>query len=153
MTRIDGEIFIARPPEVVFACVGDQRNEPNYNPRMVRAEKLTAGPVGVGTRFAATMTAGRRRADMVIEVTEYDRPNRVGSRTTTSMADIDGANSLEPAPGGTRMRWAWQVRPKGAARLAGPLVAVLGRHQERTIWQGMKEYLEGQPASSTSPAP
>jgi hypothetical protein len=46
MARIDGEIFIARPPEVVFDCVGDQRNEPNYNPRMMRAEKLTAGPVG-----------------------------------------------------------------------------------------------------------
>ncbi len=43
MARINGEIFIARPPEVVFDCVSDQRNEPKYNPGMVRAEKLTPG--------------------------------------------------------------------------------------------------------------
>jgi carbon monoxide dehydrogenase subunit G len=142
MASIDGEIFIARPPEVVFDCVGDQRNEPKYNPGMIRAEKLTPGPVGVGTRFGATMTAGRRRADMVIEYTDYERPKRVGSNTTTSMADIDGTVNLEPVPGGTRMRWSWDLRPKGLARLAGPVVAVIGRRQERTIWQGMKEYLE-----------
>lgn len=148
MGRIDGEIFIACPPEVVFDCVSDERNESKYNSRMVRAEKSTTGPVGVGTRFEATMTAGRRRADMVIELTEYDRPNRVGSRTTTSMADIDGVITLEPAPGGTRMRWSWELRPKGLARLAGSLVVSMGRRQERAIWQGMKAYLENDNVSA-----
>jgi hypothetical protein len=142
MARIHGEIFIARAPEIVFECVGDQRNEPKYNSRMVRAQLLTPEPVGVGTRFGATMTAGRRRTDMVIEVTQYEPPRRLGSRTTMAMADIDGVITLEPAPDGTRMRWWWDVRPKGAARLAGPLVALMGRRQERTIWRGMKEYLE-----------
>ena len=64
MARITGQTVIARPVEVVFDCVADQRNEPKYNPRMVRSEKLTDGPIGVGMRFAATMTSGRRRAEM-----------------------------------------------------------------------------------------
>lgn len=148
MGRIDGEIFIARPPEAVFDCVSDERNEPKYNPHMVRAEKSTSGPVGVGTRFEATMTAGRRRADMVIELTEYDRPNRIGSRTTTSMAAIDGVITLAAAPGGTRLRWSWELRPKGFARLARPLVLSMGRRQERAIWHSMKAYLENDNDSS-----
>lgn len=148
MGKIDGEIFIARTPEAVFDCVSDERNEPKYNPHMVRAEKSTTGPVGVGTLFEATMTAGRRRADMVIELTEYDRPTRVGSRTTTSMADIDGVITLEAAPGGTRMRWSWELRPKGLSRLATPLIMGMGRRQERAIWQGMKAYLENDDISS-----
>lgn len=39
MARIDGEIIIDRPVDVVFDYVADQSNEPEYNPQMVRAEK------------------------------------------------------------------------------------------------------------------
>lgn len=48
MIHIDGEITINRPVETVFDTVADERNEPNYNPRIARAEMLTAGPVGPG---------------------------------------------------------------------------------------------------------
>lgn len=41
----------------------------------------------------------------------------------------------------------WQSRPcaalRGPARLAGPLIGWIGRRQERTIWTGLKELLEG----------
>jgi hypothetical protein len=51
MARIEGEILLRRPVDVVFDYVADQSNEPQYNPQMVRAEKITAGPVGKGTQF------------------------------------------------------------------------------------------------------
>ena len=41
MGQIEGEIVIARPADVVFDYAADQRNEPDYNPRMVRSEKAT----------------------------------------------------------------------------------------------------------------
>jgi hypothetical protein len=41
MTFIEGEITIARPAETVFDFAADQRNEPRYNPRMTRAQKVT----------------------------------------------------------------------------------------------------------------
>jgi hypothetical protein len=37
MARINGEIVIDRPDDVVFDYVADQSNEPQYNPQMVRA--------------------------------------------------------------------------------------------------------------------
>ena len=52
MTRIEGEIAISRPVDVVFDYVADQTNEPQYNPGMVRAEKVSAGPIGKGTNSA-----------------------------------------------------------------------------------------------------
>lgn len=42
MTRIEGEIVIGRPVDVVFDYVADQSNEPQYNPQMV----MTAGSCG-----------------------------------------------------------------------------------------------------------
>ena len=79
------------------------------------------------------------------ELTGYHRPAWLASRTTMAQADIAGTLYFEPVPGGTRMRWAWVVRPKGASRLLTPLISRLGRRQERAIWTGMKRYLEAQP--------
>jgi hypothetical protein len=140
--RISGEIIIARPTDVVFDFVADERNEPKYNPDLLHADKVTDGPIDVGTRFAATHTSIGRPMDMTIEVTEYDRPRRMESRTTMSWAVIRGVLTFEPEAAGTRMRWAWDVEPKKFARALGPLVGIIGRRQERVVWQGLKRYLE-----------
>jgi hypothetical protein len=47
MVRIEGQIVINRPVEEVFDFVADERNEPRYNPRMRRAEKISEGPIGL----------------------------------------------------------------------------------------------------------
>jgi len=108
---------------------------------MLRIEKLTAGSVGAGTRFRATALSGRWSVDMVTELTEYDRPSRLGYTTITSTLDIDGTLTFQQVGQSTRMRWAWDVRPKGTTRLLTPIVSAIGRQEERT-WQGLKRHLE-----------
>jgi len=149
MARIDGEIVIGRPVEVVFDYVADQRNEPQYNPRMVRAEKVTEGPVGKGTRFSSAIMSRGHPADMVIELTGYERPVRLAQETTMAQAGMSGTLTFEPLGTGTRMRWSWQVRPKGAVKLLAPVIALMGRHQERTVWTAMKQHLEASQAATT----
>jgi uncharacterized protein YndB with AHSA1/START domain len=83
MARISGEVTIARPVEMVFDFVADERNEPKYNPDLLRSEMVTDGPIGVGTKFTAVHEARCRPIEMTIEVTEYDRPRRMGSTTAT----------------------------------------------------------------------
>ncbi len=147
MTFIEGEIIIARPAAQVFDFAADQRNEPRYNPRMIRAEKLTGGPVGKGTVFRSAVRATGQPTEMRCELTGYHRPSQLASHTTMAQADIAGTLNFEPVPGGTRMRWAWVVRPKGASRLLSPVISRIGRRQELAIWTGMKRYLEAHPQS------
>jgi uncharacterized protein YndB with AHSA1/START domain len=123
MARVSGDILIDRPVEQVFDYVADQRNEPIYNPQMLQSEKITDGPIGVGTRFRATARAQRRTVEMLIEITEYDRPRRLGSRTAMASVDVNGGSTFEPVDGATRMSWSWEVSPHGPLRLLGPLVA------------------------------
>ena len=150
MVKIQGSTVIARPVEDVFDFVADERNEPKYNPRMVRAEKVTPGPVAKGTRWSATVESrGRRPVDMEMVVTDYTRPTRLGSTTRMSTAEIRGAVTFEPDPAGTRMRWSWQLQPKGTLKLLGPLIARLGRRQEAQIWTGLKRYMESTTPSTT----
>jgi hypothetical protein len=80
--------------------------------------------------------------DMLIALTEFDPPWRMGSTTTTPGGAIRGGLTFERVGGGTRMRWAWEVRPTGVARVLGPLGGVVGRRQERACWEGLKQYLE-----------
>ena len=150
MARIDGEIVIDRPVDVVFDYVADQGNEPQYNPRMVRAEKIVPGPVGKGTRFRSAVVSMGRTAEMLIEFTGFDRPTRLASATTMQQADISYTLTFEPAASGTRMRWSGQVRPKGAFKPLGPLIAWMGRHQEQRIWASLKQHLEAAPAETAS---
>jgi polyketide cyclase/dehydrase/lipid transport protein len=150
MAMIDGEIVIGRPVEVVFDYVADQSNEPQYNPQMVRAEKITPGPVGKGTRFRSAVASRGRTSEMLIECTTYERPTLFATTTTMTQADISYALRFEPAGHGTRMRWSGQVRPKGAFRLLGPMITWLGRRQERRIWAALKQHLEATPATPAS---
>jgi hypothetical protein len=99
MAGIEGEIIIARPVDVVFDYVADQSNEPQYNPQMVRAEKITAGPVGKGTRFRSAVASMGRTAEMLIECTGYDRPTRFATTTTMRQADISYTLRFDPAGG------------------------------------------------------
>jgi len=55
--RIDGQIVINRPVEEVFDFVADERNEPRYNARMRRAEQISEGPIGLGTRYRAELVS------------------------------------------------------------------------------------------------
>ena len=145
MARIEGEIVIGRPVDVVFDYVADQSNEPQYNPQMVRAEKITPGPVGKGTRFRSAVTSMGRTAEMLIECTGYDRPKLFTTTTTMAQVDINYTLRFEPAPAGTRMRWSGQVQPKGAFRLLGPMITRLGTRQEERIWASLKKHLEAAP--------
>jgi Polyketide cyclase / dehydrase and lipid transport len=133
MPRVDGEIIIHRPVEEVFDFVADECNEPRYNPRMLDAAQLSDGPIGLGTRFRTELNTMGRAMPMTVEFTAYQRPWRLASSTHSSMMETDGALTFESVPDGTRMRWSWDVRPRGVLKLMTPVVGAIGRRQERNI--------------------
>jgi uncharacterized protein YndB with AHSA1/START domain len=150
MAHVAGEVVVRRPVDEVFDFVADVRNEPLYNPSMVRTELLTPEPVGLGTRSRAELRSRGRTVEVRAEITAYERPTLLGSRhrssvpSSRSALDTHGTLTFEPVDEGTRMRWSWQLEPRGAYRLLGPLVGLLGARLERRIWTGMKRYLEAE---------
>ncbi len=139
---VEGDILIERSIEDVFDFVADERNEPRYNPQMTRADKVTAGPIGAGTKFHSVMTGIGRGADMTIEFKEFDRPRRIAETTQMPNMNINGVLVFEPMPGATRMRWSWDLEPQGFYKFLGPLIRWMGERQERRIWSQLKTLLE-----------
>lgn len=142
MARVRGSIDIARPVEEVFDFVADQRNEMRYNPAMTDSIKITDGPIGVGTRFHATILRRGKPLEVIIECTGFDRPRLLASRSVMTGAVATGQVKCEPIASGTRFQWDWQITVPGIARLAGPVVGFFGRRQERAIWTGLEHVLE-----------
>lgn len=140
--HVTGEILIHRDIHDVFDFVANECNEPTYNPEMLSAEKSTDGPIGSGTEFSALMRSGRREFPVRIVFTTYDRPHVLGSHSEMQGISTDGELTFEPSGSSTTMRWSWRVNTRGAMRLLSPLVAWMGRRQERRIWTALKQQLE-----------
>ncbi len=142
MTRIRGCLDIARPIDEVFDTIADQRNEPRYNPSMVDSILLTDEPIGVGSRFEATVRTRGGITPVTIEYAAFERPHRLASRSAMTGAVAEGQVCCERSLAGTRLSWDWTVTVTGPLRLAAPLIALIGRRRERAVWLGLKALLE-----------
>jgi hypothetical protein len=103
--RVKGEIVIQQSVETVFDFVADERNEPRYNPRLLLAEQISPGPIGLGTRFRAEAASRGRPVEMVIEFTAYERPRRLSSPTRMSTMDDEARGCGDTAIRDVGARW------------------------------------------------
>lgn len=136
-----GELVIDRSPTEVFDFVADERNV--YDSRIRRSEKLTDGPIGLGTRFRSETTSMGRTVGMTVEIVTYDRPHLLATTSRLSGMAIHSTLRLDPMGDRTRLSWQSQIDPSGAMKVLSPVLGVLGRRQMAPIWTGLKRALEG----------
>src|SRR5215207_5506471 len=73
MAVIENSVQINRPPEEVFDYLIDLRNELEWNPDVQSMEKITDGPIGIGTKFLAKW----KQSQMIeVECIRFERPHR-----------------------------------------------------------------------------
>jgi uncharacterized protein YndB with AHSA1/START domain len=142
MAHIAGEVVIDAAIADVFDTVADERNEPRYNPRIVRAEMLTDGPVGAGSRFVAEPQGMGARGQMTLEIVEYQRPHRLHNQIRSSYMHVEGTLTFAEVEDGTRLGWDWNMRLVGPMRVLTPVLALVGPRWERRNWIDLKNYLE-----------
>lgn len=151
MVRVAGETHVGQPPEVVFDFVADERNL--YDPQVQHAELLDGEPVGVGSRFRSVGTNFGRPVEMIVEITEHQRPERLATTTRLSWMEIHSTLTFEAeGSGGTRMRWTSDLRPHGPLRTLAPLLALFGRPQTARIWAGLQDRLNDPGPPTHGPA-
>ena len=125
MTHIEREIVINRPVEEVFDFLADGRNEPQYNPHMLRAEQTSTGPVGPGTLFRTEVTTGR---------------------TIKGPLAVQSTETFAAGTAGTHFRWVMELEPRGLLKLLFPLITrMMGRNLD-TLLTNIKRLLEAEPS-------
>ena len=136
---IENTIEIARPPEAVFDYLADQGNEIHWNPDCLSMQKLTEGPVGVGTRFRAKWKQG---PVVETECTRFDRP-RSWQYENGGQISVVLTVTLEATPnGGTRMTSHGAWTPHGWFRIVFPVFIRVMRRAEHIVVANARRALE-----------
>jgi hypothetical protein len=130
------EETLDRAPAEVFDFCSDLTNEAKWNPDVERVEKITDGPVGVGTRYEAKWTNTR---PITVEVVGFDRPTMWETRSQSGGLGITVRGTLSEAEGGTRCQTRLTVHAKGVARLYAPLAVLAMRRREPRNLRAIKE--------------
>ena len=136
---IENTVEIARAPEAVFDYLADQGNEVHWNPDCLSMQKLTEGPVGVGTRFRAKWKQG---PVVETECTGFERPRRWRYENGGQISVVLTV-TLEPTPSGeTRMTSRGEWTPHGWFRLIFPVFIRVMRSAEREVVANARYALE-----------
>jgi uncharacterized protein YndB with AHSA1/START domain len=133
------EIVIRRPPEEVFDYCSDLRSELRWNPKAKYVEKLSDGPVGVGTRYRAQWS---NTGPTAVEVVQFDRPRSWETYATARGMGVRFRGTVTDAAPGARYTADLELQPKRLAWLVAPLALLAMRRQDQMHMQHIREALE-----------
>ena len=139
MTVIGNSVHISCTSEEAFDYLSDLRNELEWNPRIESVEKLTEGPVGVGTKYLATWKAAPKAVE--VETITFDRP-RGWAGHNGGPIEVIVTIRLVPTEDGTTLHSDFDARPHGLFRLFFPVFLRKIRKEEAANMTYIKEALE-----------
>jgi len=138
MATIRNSVEVECPRELAFAYLSDHRHELEWNPACQQMEKLTDGPVGLGTRFRGKWKGG---PVVELEIVAFDPP-RSWTTHNGGPVEVDLTCRLETTPTGTLLTTAFAAQPRGWFRLVFPVFLVMIRRQERANMRHLRDRLE-----------
>ena len=136
MITIDETVAIGRSREVVFDYVSDVSNYPRWQPGIERAEQVTPGAAGVGTRVKLVLRGPTGPTEVIGEIVEFDRPRILAIRSLSGPADMKARCELEATDGdaGTQLRLTASIELKGFLRFAeGQARKIVGREMPTAL--------------------
>ncbi len=116
MIDAQAETLIERPVTAVWGFVAIQffENYPRWSPEVELLERLTAGPVALGSAMRQVRTDRGRRTDTAFEVVRFEPPRRLEFREFRGRYRIGyHLSAVDPDPGRTRLRFAIEVKRPG----------------------------------------
>lgn len=121
--HVERTVLLPAKPETAFRFIANFANLPHWDPGVARASCISAGPLGVGSRF--DVVAKFLGADVPMEyvVQRWEPNHRVvlegKARTMDAVDDI----SFSEAPTGTVVTYRATFLLQGTTRFARPVMA------------------------------
>jgi len=145
MALIRNSVVIRCTPEEAFDYLSDLRAELEWNPACKVMEKLTDGPVGLGTRYRAKWD---KSPVVELEIVAYDRPHTWTGHNAGAI-EVTFTGRLTEVSGGTRLETEFEPVAHGWFRLVFPIFLWLMRREERANMEHIRTVLERRVGVST----
>jgi uncharacterized protein YndB with AHSA1/START domain len=143
------ETEIARPVSAVFAHVTDPDKLATWQTNTVSAIQEDGGPLGLGTVLREVHRGpGGKRLESRLEVCDYEPDRAFALHMLEGALLIDASITFAATEAGTRIRFRAHGQPKGAMRLAQPLLRRTLKRQFTRDCAMLKHVLEGGPVAA-----
>ncbi|HEX3332064.1 MAG TPA: SRPBCC family protein [Gaiellales bacterium] len=141
MARYVATVKSPRPPAEVFDYIADFSTNAEWDPGTVSADRADEGPIGLGAEFRLVVSFLGRTSRLVYRIVEYKRPHVVAFRGENAAVVSLDRITVEPWNGGSRLTYDATLTPKGATRLAAPLLALAFRRVGDRALTGLRGVL------------
>jgi carbon monoxide dehydrogenase subunit G len=141
MINVEVSVVIHRPLAEVFAILSNLENNMRWRTGMIAAEKISTGPIGVGTTYRLINSSFGRRIEGEAVVTEYEL-NLKYATVNKSGLPIETKRIFEPVNGGTKVTFAVKAELGGFFNIAKPVLEIVGKRRLERDAAKAKELIE-----------
>ena len=141
MGTFENTVTIRRPTAEVFAFLADFDNIPQWNYAIVQTQKVSEGPVGVGTIYRQVRSVPSHSEER-FEVTAYNPPRQLEIHGQLGPFPVRLSYALDAIPEGTRVTNAVELELRGPSRLLGRVAVPRVRDAVAANLSKLKELLE-----------
>lgn len=134
-------VTIQRPPHEVFEYLANFENVPEWNYAIVKTQKTSDGPVGVGTTYRQARSLPSP-SEEAFEVTEFEPDRRLAIRGDLGPFEGTLTYDLESVPDGTKITNSADLQAHGLLKVAAPLAGGRVSAAVAANLQKLKEILE-----------
>lgn len=144
MINVKESIIINRPVEEVFAFVADQTNAPRWQQGLLEVQRITDGPLGVGTKHTAVRKFMGRGVEATNEYIRYVPNEEITFTGRSGPARFEVSYLTEAVAGGTKLTCQMQMEQGGLFGLMDSLVAGSLKRDFESNFRDLKALLEDQ---------
>lgn len=119
MATVNKTLQLSCPAETAFDFIADAMNETKWNSELKSIEKLTPGPVGLGTTFRGNYG---QIGDLDFSIIEYRKPSAVTFKGANRKLDLYADFAFRDSGGGCEMEVTITIEPKGFMKIVGPIL-------------------------------
>jgi len=145
MHKFTASVFINRSPQRIFDFLSNPVNFERWMPVMQSAAWTSSGEPGVGTTGRGIMKMLGREMELLLEVTRWDVPSRLGFKILNNPFPLEAMEyvyRLEPEDGGTRLTLDGEIELVHFMRFAEGLMGKMYVKSNRNELNTAKQLLE-----------
>jgi carbon monoxide dehydrogenase subunit G len=141
MIQISNSVEIKRPVPQVFDFIADVNNNPKWMP-VQSVQKLSNGPVGVGTKFKQQFSLLGSNYDLDGTITAFEPNQKIAFAYDSPVFNWRGEYTFEATAAGTRLSAKGNVSLTGALQLMETMFAPKIRRLITDTIPNLKKILE-----------
>jgi len=136
-------VYIDAPVETVFAITTDFDHAPLIMENVVKTEKLTEGPMQVGTRVKEVRNIRGKEAETVLVVSEFIPNQKYTVKSENFGMTVEYHYRFMAQENGTTVDFNGQIHTKGLKNaLIKPLFEMILKKEDKDHLVRLKQYIE-----------